>query len=73
MQTRLDTEGEKKANHQAAAPVKAPQMEMDRALLLEDASIWDFQQGVAGYVADVAEQSLLLPKDMVDLRSMRYY
>ena len=28
---------------------------------------------MAGYVADAVEQSLLLPKDMADLRSMRQY
>ena len=48
-------------------------MEVDGAPLLEDASIWDFQRGITGYVADAVEQSLLLPKDMVDLRSMRQY
>ena len=36
-----------------------------------DASIRNFQQGKAGYVADAVEQALLLPEDMADLRSMR--
>ena len=48
-------------------------MELDGAPLLSDASIRDFQQGTAGYVADAVEQSLLLPKDMADLRSMRQH
>ena len=48
-------------------------MEVDGAPLLEDASIRDFQRGITRYVADAVEQSLLLPKDMVDLRSMRQY
>ena len=48
-------------------------MEVDGAPLLEDASIRDFQRGTVGYVADAVEQSLLLPKDMADLRSMRQY
>ena len=48
-------------------------MEVDGAPLLEDASIRDFQRGITGYVVDAVEQSLLLPKDMVDLRSMRQY
>ena len=48
-------------------------MEMDGAPLLEDASIRDFQRGTAGYVVNVVEQSLLLPKDMADLRSMRQF
>ena len=46
-------------------------MEVDGAPLLEDASIRDFQRGTIGYVADAVEQSLLLPKDMADLRSMK--
>jgi len=46
-------------------------MELDRAPLLNDASIRDFQWGIAGYVADAMEQSLLLPKDMADLKFVR--
>ena len=38
---------------------------------LANASIRDFQGGVAGYVADVVEQALLLPEDMAELRDMR--
>ena len=71
MQTRSATKGDKRANHQAAAPVWAPRMEVDGAPLLEDASIRDFQRGIAGYVTNAEEQSLLLPKDMANLRSMR--
>ena len=48
-------------------------MELDGALLLSDASIRDFQQGIVGYVANIAKQSLLLPKDMTDLRSLRQH
>ena len=48
-------------------------MELDGAPLLSNASIRDFQQGTVGYVVDVVEQSLLLPKDMADLRSMRQH
>ena len=44
---------------------------LDGALLLDDASIRDFQGGKAGYVADVVEQALLLPGDMAKLRSIR--
>ena len=36
-----------------------------------NASIQDFQQGRAGYMADTVEQSLLLPGDMADLRAMK--
>ena len=48
-------------------------MELDGSPLFSDTSIRDFQQGSTGYVADAVEQSLLLPKDMADLRSMRHY
>ena len=48
-------------------------MELDGAPFLDDASIREFQRGVAGYMVDAAEQSLLLPKDMADLRSMRQH
>ena len=48
-------------------------MELNKAPLLEDASIRDFQGGTTGYVADAMEQSLLLPKDMANLRFMRHY
>ena len=48
-------------------------MELDGAPLLSNASIRDFQQGTVGYVVDVVEQSLVLSKDMADLRSMRQY
>ena len=41
------------------------------APLLADASIRDFQEGKAGYVADAVEQALLLLGDMAELRSMR--
>ena len=48
-------------------------MELNVAPLLSDAFIQDFQQGTAGYVADVMEQSLLMPRDMANLRSMRQH
>ena len=70
---RLATEGEEKVDHQAAAPVWAPCMELDRAPFLNDVFIRDFQWGTVGYVADAVEQSLLLSKDMADLRSMRQH
>lgn len=46
-------------------------MELDGAPLSSDASIQDFQGGTAAYVANAVEQTLLLPTDMADLRSMR--
>ena len=44
---------------------------LDKAPSLTDASIRNFQQGKADYVADAVEQALLLPKDMADIRSLR--
>lgn len=41
--------------------------------LLSDTSIRDFQQSTNGYMANTVEQSLLLPKDMVDLKSIRQH
>ena len=44
---------------------------MNGAPLPCDASIWDIQVGTVGYVADAVEQTLLLPKDMANLKYMR--
>lgn len=44
---------------------------LDGAPLLADASIRDFREGRASYVANVVEQALLLFGDMADLRSLR--
>ena len=46
-------------------------MELDGSPIPSDASIRDFQGGTTGYVAIAVEQLLLLPKYMVDLKSMR--
>ena len=48
-----------------------PALVLDRAPLLANASIKNFQQGKDGYMVDTVEQALLLPKDMADLRSIR--
>ena len=39
--------------------------------LLANASICDFQGGIAGYVTDAVEQALLLLEDMAGWRGMR--
>ena len=39
--------------------------------LMDDASIRDFNGGIGCHVASALEQSLLLPKDMVELRGFR--
>ena len=44
---------------------------LDGAPLPTSALIRDFQGRTVGYVANVVEQTLLLPKDMAELRSMR--
>ena len=46
-------------------------MVLDGSLLPANSSIRDFQNEKAGYVADAVEQSLLLPEDMVDLRTLK--
>ena len=46
-------------------------MVLDRSPLPTNSSIRDFQNEKAGYVADAVEQSLLLPEDMVDLRTLK--
>ena len=48
-----------------------PALVLDGAPLPINASIINFQQGKADYVADAVEQALLLPEDMADLRSLR--
>ena len=46
-------------------------MVLDRSPLPTNSSIRDFQNEKVGYVADAVEQSLLLPEDMVDLRTLK--
>ena len=64
---------EQRGDHRAAALAWAPHMELNVAPLLSDAFIQDFQQGTAGYVIDVMEQCLLLPRGMANLKSMRQH
>ena len=62
---------DRRGDHQIEVPAWTPSIVLDGAPLPNDASIRDFQQGRAGYMANVVEQALLLLADMVDLRSMR--
>lgn len=48
-----------------------PTMVLDRAPLPTDASIWNFQEGKAGYVANAIKQVLLLLGYMTNLRALR--
>ena len=74
MQTRSSSEGaiiNRRGDHQSEVLAWTPSIVLDKAPLPRDASIRDFQQGRARYVANAVEQALLLPVDMADLRSMR--
>ena len=44
---------------------------LDGSPLPANSSIKDFQEGMAGYVADAVEQALLLPDDMAELGTMK--
>ncbi|KAK9988415.1 hypothetical protein SO802_028654 [Lithocarpus litseifolius] len=48
-----------------------PIFELDGSPLHEDSSIRNFDGRRAGYVANVVEQALLLPKDMNELRNLK--
>ena len=73
MQMRSAHEADRKVKHPITTPAWAPPMELNGAPLTYEASIWDFQGGMTGYIAHAMEQTLLLPKDMADLRSLRQY
>lgn len=62
---------DKRSGFQVRVPAWTPAIVLDGAPLPADASIRDFQEGKAGYMANVVEQALLLPRDMADLRSLR--
>ena len=73
MQTRSAHESDKRSKHQVMALTWALAMELNGAPLTSGASIRDFQDGMVGYIAHAVEQSLLLPKGMTGLRSMRQH
>ena len=66
-----ERDAEKRSDLQVRSQAWLPTLMLNRESLLANASICDFQGGVAGYVADVVEQALLLPEDMAELRDMR--
>ena len=75
-QARVGQNGaDQRSDSQVAPPSWTPTLMLDGALdgapLPANASIRDFRGGTAGYVDDAVEQALLLPKDMVDLRSLK--
>ena len=44
---------------------------LDGEPLTDDASIRDYNGGIGCHVASILEETLLLPKDMVELRGLR--
>ena len=62
---------EKRSDLQMEPPAWLPTPMLNGEPLLADASIRNFQGGMASYVADAVEQALLLPRDMAKLRGMR--
>ena len=62
---------DKRSDSQVGSPTWTFVIMLDGAPLPVNASIRDFQQMRASYVANTVEQMLLLPGDMANLRSMR--
>ena len=65
-------EDQKMGNVQLPEPqawLPAPMLGGD--LLTDDASLRDYNGGIGCHVASVLEETLLLPKDMVELRELR--
>ena len=76
MQTMSSSEGaiiNRRGDQQTKVPTWTPSLVLDKAPFPRDASIKDFQQSKAEYVANAVEQALLLPTDIANLRSMRKY
>ena len=46
---------------------------LDEALLPTDSLIRNFDNGRAGYVANLVKHALLLPRDMAELRNLKKY
>ena len=60
--------GTKKRSDPQVGPLAwLPAPMLNEEPLLANASICNFQGGIAGYVADAVEQALLLPEDMAEL------
>ena len=58
---------EKRSDPQVGHPAYLPAPMLNGEPLFANASIHNFQGGVAGYVANAVEQALLLPEDMAEL------
>ena len=65
-------QGAERADNQFPKPhAWLPAPMLDGEPLMDDASIRDFNRGIGCNVASALEQTLLLPKDMVELRGFR--
>ena len=62
---------DRRGDSQVGTPAWTPALVLDGEPLPAIASIRNFQQGKAGYIADAMKQTLLLLEDMADLWSMR--
>ena len=66
------SQGAERADNQFPKPhAWLPAPMLDGEPLMDDASIRDFNRGIGCNVASALEQTLLLPKDMVELRGFR--
>ena len=53
--------------------VWSPQLEVDEATILCNASVREYQRGHSAHVAETLEQPLLLPKDRDALRKLKQH
>ena len=59
------------SKRRSKVPVWNPSFVLDDSPLREDASIWNFDGGRAGYIENTVEQALLLLKDMDELQNLK--
>ena len=62
---------EKVSKHHPRVLIWNPSLELEGAPLPPDFFIRDFQKGKADNVANALEHPLLLPQDMVDMRTLK--
>ena len=48
-----------------------PQLEVNAAATLWNASVWEFQRGHSAYIVEALEQPFLLPKDIDAMRKLK--
>ena len=64
-------EEQNRANVRIPQCTWSPRLEADGTAIPWNASVREFQRGHVGYIAEVLEQSLLLPKDMEAYRRFK--